>query len=121
MGTISLILAAFRDGGETPHFSPWRFCPYATGINDSGQVVGYYSEGNRDHGFLATLLVAAPEPGSLVLFGIAAIPFVRMFGNSRGIIRHRKVGGSAVNRRVCKIGALPSRGTCILQKEKFAI
>ncbi len=40
----------------------------ATGINDSGQIAGYYfdSSGNV-HGFIAT---PAPEPSSLVLLGV---------------------------------------------------
>jgi hypothetical protein len=39
------------------------------GINDKGQLVGFFSDGANVNGFLAT---AVPEPGSLGLFAIGA-------------------------------------------------
>lgn len=54
---------------------------FAFGINNSGAVVGTYSDGSRQHGFLATGLVSfdqntgVPEPGSwaLMLAGFGAV------------------------------------------------
>ena len=43
----------------------------ASGINDAGQIVGFYTDaGGRVHGFLAT---AVPEPSTLVMGGTAAL------------------------------------------------
>ncbi len=42
------------------------------GINDAGQLVGFYSDGTNVNGFLAT---AAPEPASIGLFGAAFVMF----------------------------------------------
>ncbi len=42
------------------------------GINDLGQLVGFYSDGTHVNGLLATA-TATPEPASLGLFGLSAL------------------------------------------------
>lgn len=54
------------------------------GINDSGSVVGSYSDGTNVNGFLATA-TAVPEPASwvLVCLGVAAFGFIRVHSRLR--------------------------------------
>lgn len=40
------------------------------GLNDNGQLVGFYSDGTNVNGFLATTV---PEPASIVLILIGAV------------------------------------------------
>jgi probable HAF family extracellular repeat protein len=45
----------------------------ANGINDAGQIVGYYEDASgREHGFLAV-----PEPSTFTLFGIGTLGYAR--------------------------------------------
>jgi probable HAF family extracellular repeat protein len=44
---------------------------YAFGINDNGQVTGYYQDGSGIHGFIADPNAApVPEPGTIALLGL---------------------------------------------------
>jgi hypothetical protein len=61
--------AAFNNGVEVTQI---------TGINNSGEITGFYSDANGVfHGFIAT---PVPEPGSfaLMFIGAASLPIVRM-------------------------------------------
>ena len=51
------------------------------GINDTGQIVGDYFDGNSRHGFLATPVSEVPEPSGLALLGTGVIGL--------GILRRR--------------------------------
>jgi hypothetical protein len=46
------------------------------GINDLGQLVGYYNDSTGIHGFLATPVSAVPIPAAIWLFGSALIGLV---------------------------------------------
>jgi hypothetical protein len=49
---------------------------YLEGINDSGQVTGYYRIGERFHGFIATIPpVPEPEEWALMLVGLGLVGF----------------------------------------------
>ena len=56
------------------------------GINDAGQIVGFYADSSGEHGFLATPI---PEPAALLLLplGLAGIIFL--------IVRRRMTGTSS--------------------------
>ncbi len=46
-----------------------------TGINDSGDLVGFYEDSaGKSHGFIATPNASVPEPASLFLAVIAILP-----------------------------------------------
>jgi probable HAF family extracellular repeat protein len=55
------------DGTYTHIFKPGSAYTEAYGINDSGQIVGYYSDGTREHGFLLDngIYTTIDPPGSL--------------------------------------------------------
>ena len=52
----------------------------AFGINDAGQIVGFYIDSGGDHGFLATV----PEPSGLVLLGTGAVGLLGYAGAAAG-------------------------------------
>jgi uncharacterized membrane protein len=56
---------------------PTSYGVVINGINDSDEVVGYYSDGNGNHGFIANVAsVVTPEPTQLGLLGIGIVSLV---------------------------------------------
>lgn len=61
----------YNHGGVTTLSVPGSVATQALGINDAGQVVGtYFDSSQQQHAFLATP-IAAPEPSTAAIIGIA--------------------------------------------------
>lgn len=67
----------------------------AMGINDHDQIVGYYSSGGIEHGFIADPIAGIPEPPTLAMFaaGLGLLGFAAL--------RRTEAQHAAVRRAAC--------------------
>jgi hypothetical protein len=66
-----------RDGSFTTLDVPGSTLTYAFGINDAGQIVGFYFDASGGHGILAT---SVPEPSTLLLLALGTLGCISWAG-----------------------------------------
>jgi probable HAF family extracellular repeat protein len=53
------------------------------GINNRGDLVGFFSDRQGEHGFIASLQTAVPEPPSVMVLGFAIVALLGLLGGSK--------------------------------------